>query len=89
MKWSGDASTLLTGLGSVDVYRELVNPSTSDEYQDLVLKLLQMIFSSFIPFSDRLLGDHLEGGNYSEVLAQWMRANARSEQLCYLGWVSM
>ena len=87
LKWSGDASTLLTeGLESVDdddVYRERVNPSTRDESQDLVLELLQMICSSFISVSDRLLG-----GIYSEVSAQELdcetgcvpKTNARSER---------
>ena len=91
LKWSGDASTLLTeGLGSIDeddVYRELMNP-TSDESQDLLLELLQMICSSFVTVSDRLLGDHLEGGIHSEVSSQELdsdtgcvpKTNARSER---------
>ena len=66
LKWSHDASTLLTeGLGNIDeddVYRELINPSASGESQDLLIDLLQMICSSFITVCDRLLGDHLEGG---------------------------
>ena len=91
LKWSGDASTLLTeGLRSIDeddVYRELMNP-TSDESQDLPLELLQMICSSFIMVSDRLLGDHLEGGIHSEVSSQELdsdtgcvpKTNAKSER---------
>ena len=89
LKWSHDASTLLTeGLENIDkddVYREL---SASGESQDLLLQLLQMICSSFITVSDRLLGDHLEGGIYSEVSAQELdsetgcvpKTNARSER---------
>ena len=70
------------------MYRELINQSASGESQDLLLQLLQMICSSFITVSDRLLGDHLEGGIYSEVSAQEIdsetgcvpKTNARSER---------
>ena len=78
-------------MGSVDeddVYKELINPSTSDGSLELLLELLQMISGSFVTVSDRLLGDHLEGGIYSEVSAQELdsetesvpKANARSER---------
>ena len=44
VKWSADASTLVTeGLGIIDedaVYRELIDPSTSDSSQDIVLESL-------------------------------------------------
>ena len=89
--WSSDASSLLEGRvldqadGKDEVFRELLH--TEDDTPQ-VLELLQMLSQAFCQVSERLLGDHLEGGIHSEAspvslnrkTASVLKTNARSER---------
>ena len=91
LKWSQDATDLLTGHGldqlhgDDNVFQELIS---GEDDKSQVLELLQMLCKSFSQVSERLLGDHLEGGLFSstctkdldEVTATVPKTNARSER---------
>ena len=72
LRWSADASDLLAGNsleGEADrdcIFNDLLQPSDEDE---LVCELLQLLCKSFWLVADRMLGDHLEDGIYSEMSA--------------------
>ena len=91
LKWSQDATDLLTGRGldhlhgDDNAFQELIS---GEDDKSQVLELLQMLCKSFKQVSERLLGDHLEGGLFSstctkdldEVTATVPKTNARSER---------
>ena len=92
LEWSKDATDLLTGNGldqldgDDNVFQELIS---GEDDKSQILQLLQMLCKSFSQVSERLLGDHLEGGLLSstsskdlldEVTATVPKTNARSER---------
>lgn len=73
LKWSENAADLLRGKGLADeidhsdvVFAELLQRSEEDDR--LVGELLQMLCKSFWLISDRMLGDHLKDGIYSDMV---------------------
>ena len=92
LKWSQDATDLLTGHGldqlhgDDNVFQELI--SGEDDKSQVLELLLQMLCKSFSQVSEHLLEDHLEGGLFSstctkdldEVTATVPKTNARSER---------
>ena len=91
LKWSDDVSTLLDGRGlqvaddDDKVCQELLHNSDNKE---LLSELLKMLCKSFSLVSERLLGDHLQGGIYGEMPATMLdeetkdvpKTNCRSER---------
>lgn len=91
LQWSSDASSLLEGRGldqadeEDEVFRELLH---REDDTPKVLELLQMLSQAFYQVSQRLLGDHLEGGIHREAppdslnreTASVPKTNARSER---------
>jgi hypothetical protein len=71
LKWSENSADLLLGKGlagekddSDCVFAELLQ--SNDEDNQLVCELLQMLCKSFWLVADRMVGDHLEDGVFSE-----------------------
>lgn len=85
-----DASGLLDGKGldQVDGEDEMFRELVHGEDNSQVLELLQMLCKSFHQVSERLLGDHLQGGIHNEAPAENLdreaasvpKTNARSER---------
>ena len=78
-KWANDSSDFLTGLDSLfpellhkdDLFYSLIKPQS--DIDEMTKQCLEMIFSSFIFVSKRMLHDHLANGklnNPSEELVQ-------------------
>ena len=93
LHWSEDASDLLAGnglQGETDrdcIFDELLQPNGEDN--ELICELLQMLCKSFWLVADRMLGDHLEDGVFSEMSSATLTARPLTypRRMCAVRWI--